>query len=109
MNKGEKKIFTVIISIVIAFVLSVTAVSVLEMPDLNADNSAIITIGEAKTLVLEYTEQSEADVVFTKQETDIERGVRKYDIEFNNGTTEYEYCIDAHTGKTISSMSQQID
>lgn len=109
MNKNEKKVLIFIVSLVFVFTAAGTAVSFLKMPQLNADNSAQISIGQAKQIVLDYAGVDENDVAFTKIEADIKRGVREYDFEFSDGTTEFEYKMDAHTGDIISSSSSRID
>lgn len=109
MNRNEKKVLIFIVSLVFAFTAAGTAVSFFKMPQLNADNSAQISIGQAKQIVLGYADVDEDDVAFTKIEADIKRGVREYDFEFCNGTMEFKYKIDAHTGDVISGSSRRID
>lgn len=109
MEKNQKKLLAVIISVVLAFTISITAVSFLKMPELGADNSAKLTIGEAESAVLEYAGVQESDVVFTKQEAEIRHGIRIYEFEFTDGTKEYEFKVNAHTGDVISSSSELID
>ncbi|MDD6933236.1 MAG: PepSY domain-containing protein, partial [Eubacteriales bacterium] len=41
------------------------------------------------------------DVTFTKAKLEKDDGVRKYEIEFRKGGTEYEYEIDAATGAIL--------
>lgn len=109
MDRAQKKLLAVIVSVVLVFTIGITALSLLEMPDFRADNSAQISIGEARILVLEYADVQESDVVFTKQEADIRRGIRRYDIEFTDGTDEYKFKVDAHTGKVISYVRETVD
>lgn len=109
MGKNEKKVFTIIIVIVTLFSVCITALSLFKIPMISNDNSAIISIGEAKSEVLELTELDEGDVVFTEQQADIKNGFRYYDFSFNDGTMSYKYRIDAHTGDVVSSSSVQID
>ncbi|MDE5985346.1 MAG: PepSY domain-containing protein [Eubacterium sp.] len=109
MDKSQKKLLAVIISVVLAFTVGITCISLLQMPDLDADNSARITIGEARTMVLEYAGAQESDVVFTNQDTHIRPDMRIYKLEFNDGTMEYEFKIDAHTGEIIESSSEPLD
>lgn len=109
MDKSQKKLLAVIVSVVLAFTIGITAISFLKMPEFGADNSAQLTIGEAKAVVLEYADVQESDVVFTKQEAEIRRGIRRYELEFTDGTKEYSFYINAHTGEVISSSSELID
>lgn len=109
MSKSEKKVFTVIIFIVMVFSVSITVLSLFKIPTISHDNSAVISIGEAKSDVLELAGLEEDDVVFTEQEADIKNGFRYYDFSFNDGTMSYRYRIDAHTGDVVSSSSEKID
>lgn len=109
MNKSEKKVFTIIIFVVTVFSVCITALSLFKIPMISNDNSAIISIGEAKAEVLEIASLEESDVVFTEQEADIRHGFRYYDFAFNDGTMRYRYRMDAHTGEVVSSSSEQID
>ena len=109
MNKVEKKVFTIIIFIVTVFSVCITVLSLFRIPIISNDNSAKISIGEAKSEVLELTSLDESDVVFTEQEADIRHGFRYYDLSFTDGTMSYKYRIDAHTGDVVFSSSEQID
>lgn len=109
MDKSQKKLLAVIVSVVLIFTIGITALSLFQMPDFRADNSAQMTIGEAKAMVLEYAQVQESDAAFTKQEADIRRGTRQYDIEFTDGTSEYKFKVDAHTGKVISYVQETVD
>lgn len=109
MDKSEKKVFTIIIFIVTVFSVCITVLSLFRIPIISNDNSAKISIGEARAEVLELTSLDESDVVFTEQEADIKRGFRYYDFAFNDGTMSYKYRIDAHTGDVVLSSSEQID
>lgn len=109
MGKNEKKVFTIIIVIVTLFSVCITALSLFKIPMISNDNSAKISIGEARAEVLKLTALDEDDVVFTEQEADIKNGFRYYDFSFNDGTMSYKYRIDAHTGDVVSSSSEQID
>lgn len=104
MDKSEKKILTVIISIIIIFVLSITAVSYMCKAE-NRPNQVQITIGAARAIALEDAQADEKDVVFTEQESEIEHGLYAYEIEFNDGITKYKYMINAQDGKIISRSS----
>lgn len=109
MGKSEKKVFTIIIFIVMVFSVCITVLSLFKIPMISNDNSAKISIGEARSEVLKLTSLNEDDVVFTEQETDIKNGFRYYDFSFNDGTMSYKYRIDAHTGDVVLSSSEQID
>ena len=65
-------------------------------------NSKYIGIDKAKSLALENAGKKSSDVNFTKAKLERDDGVWKYEIEFVVGATEYEYDIDAISGKVIS-------
>ncbi len=66
-----------------------------------ATSSSSITVEQAKALALEHTGLTEADVSFTKAKLENDDGRTVYEIEFRQGTTEYEYTIDANTGNIL--------
>jgi len=61
--------------------------------------SGSITLEEAKSIALKHAGLSASEVRFTKAKKDRDDGRQVYDIEFRKGRTEYEYEIDASTGK----------
>lgn len=65
------------------------------------DSSAFIVIDSAKKIALESVGISEEAAVFTKAETEREKGILVYEIEFVANGTEYEYEIDAKTGAVL--------
>ena len=67
------------------------------------DNTAVkISLEEAKKIALEDAALKESDVTFTQTELETDDGRKKYDIEFLSGSQEYDYEIDAATGKILS-------
>ncbi|MCM1307829.1 MAG: PepSY domain-containing protein [Butyrivibrio sp.] len=60
-----------------------------------------VTLDEAKRIALEYAGLKEADVRFTKLELDYDDGREEYEIEFYFGNKEYEFNIDAFSGKIL--------
>lgn len=68
---------------------------------------AKITADGAKEIALKDAGLSLADVTFTKDELDVEDGITVYDIEFFTENGEYEYEINAESGK-ISTKSSEI-
>lgn len=105
MDKSEKKVLTVIISIIIIFILGITAVSYICRTENKVANHAQITIGAARAIALEDAGTNDANVVFTEQDSNIKHGRYSYEFEFNDGLTEYEYEIDAQDGTIISRFS----
>lgn len=67
-----------------------------------------ITVEQAKALALEHAGLAEADVNFTKAKLENDDGQTFYEIEFRQGTTEYDYKIDAASG-TILEYEQDTD
>ena len=60
-----------------------------------------ITLDEAKTIALEHAGFSADQVIFTKSKLDYDDGTAEYEIEFKANGLEYEYTINAFTGKII--------
>ena len=70
----------------------------------NFDISSVqvkLSLDEAKAVALKNAKLSENDVVFTKAKLDYDDGRAVYDIEFYSGNREYDYEIDANTGKIL--------
>lgn len=72
----------------------------------NGNNSDYIGKGKAKSIVLDHAKLTHSDVTFTKVKLDKEDGTSVYDIEFYSGNKEYEYEIDAITGKILEYDSE---
>lgn len=58
---------------------------------------------EAKAVALAHAGVKEADIRNYKIETDRERNVTAYEIEFDAGNYEYDYIINAESGKILHS------
>ncbi len=71
--------------------------------------SAKITLDEAKKTALAHAKVAQKDAAFLKAEYDGDDKVPHYDIEFKNGGYEYEYEINAETGKIIKSEKEKDD
>lgn len=61
---------------------------------------------EAKKVVLAHADLSEADVKFYKAELDRERVGLVYEVEFDAGKYEYDYEVDAETGKVLKAEKE---
>lgn len=61
-------------------------------------------IGEAKArqIALSNTGLKEAEVTFVRTSLDLDNGNYEYDVEFYKGNVEYDYEIDAKTGRILS-------
>ena len=60
-----------------------------------------IGVDQAKAIALKNAGLAAGEVTFTKAKLEKDDGVRKYEIEFRKGGTEYEYEIDAATGAIL--------
>lgn len=72
------------------------------------DAQADIGVDKATEIALADAGLKAADVEFTKQNSDIDDGVSIYEIEFISGETQYEYDIDAATGKILDKDTDSI-
>ena len=61
-----------------------------------------ITMAKAKSIALKNAGFKSSQVTFTKAKLDYDDGLQVYEIEFYKGHYEYEYEINAKTGKIIS-------
>lgn len=68
-----------------------------------------IGVDSAKKIALKSSGHSAGDVVFTKAKLEKDDGIYVYEIEFKTSTTEYEYEINATTGKIIEKSAEPID
>ena len=68
----------------------------------SGENAGEITKADAKRIALEDAGLAEQDVTIKKCKLDFDDGVKMYDVEFRNAEGyEYEYEIDAATGKIL--------
>lgn len=67
----------------------------------SAETSVQITLDEAKDIALKHAGFTSSQVNFTKAELDYDDGDAEYEIEFRVNGHEYEYKINAETGKII--------
>ena len=66
------------------------------------DSSAdLISSEKAKSLALEHAGLKSSEVTFVKANLDEDDGVWEYDVEFRKGNVEYEYEINAKSGKIL--------
>lgn len=74
-----------------------------------APSSKKITRNEALKIAYKDAGVSEKDVILYKCKLEHDDGIYVYEIEFISSSTEYEYEINAETGKIISEESESID
>ena len=70
-----------------------------EIPRKNTSSSTYIGKAKAKSIALKDAGVSASSATFTKTKLDYEDGIRVYEIEFYTNSAEYEYEINAKTGK----------
>ena len=79
-------------------------------PQATASNqTSKIGLSSAKKIALKDAGLSASEVTFTKQEADYDDGVAIYEIDFYTATHEYDYEIDAYTGKILDKDSEPLD
>ncbi len=66
-----------------------------------AEGKELISEDEAKEIALKDAGINEEDLSNIRVKLETDDGVKEYDIEFYSGRTEYEYDIDAVTGKIL--------
>ena len=69
--------------------------------DKTKNQDSYIGVDKAKSLATKHAGVSSSSVTFSKAKLDDDDGKMIYDIEFYKGGTEYEYEIDAFTGKIL--------
>lgn len=72
-------------------------------------SSQYIGVASAKSIALKHAKLKSSKVTFTKAKLTTDDGIKVYDIEFRTGSTEYDYEINAKTGKIIEFSSEPID
>ena len=84
-----------------------------DAPSANAGNTApsydYIGIDRAKRIALNHAGISQSDATFTKTKLDSDDGTKTYEIKFTAGGKEYEYEINAYTGKILDHEKEKID
>ena len=73
-----------------------------------ADNK-YISVDRAKQIALEHAGLKEDEVKFTTAKFEDDGGRKEYDVEFYRGNLEYEYEIDAVTGRILDSEVETDD
>lgn len=89
-----------------------TTSSVVSTPDTSvSSNTATEFIGtdRAREIALEHAGLNASDVTFAKTKLDEDDGRYEYDIEFYKDRVEYEYSIDAVSGKILEYDSEYDD
>ncbi len=66
-----------------------------------------ITLEKAKEIALSQARVNETDAVFDDKEFDLDDGTALYELEFTAGGREYEYDVDAVTGKILRAEHEE--
>lgn len=66
-------------------------------------------IDAAKAIALAAADITESDAVFTTAELEEKNGISYYEIDFTVGGQEYDYDIDAISGKIIENQTKAVD
>ncbi len=69
--------------------------------DSSEQSTELLAEAEAKAIALEHAGVAEANARFHKVHLDTDDGRKEYDIEFRAGHMEYEYEIDAQSGRIL--------
>ena len=72
-------------------------------------STSYIGVVAAKAAALKHAKLTGSKVTYTKAKLTTDDGVKVYDIEFRTATTEYEYEINAKTGKVVEFSVEPID
>ena len=75
----------------------------------NKANKGYITVDQAKDAALKHAGVSASGVTFSKAKLDKDDGKVRYEIEFYDSKNEYEYEIDARTGKVLEASVDSLD
>ena len=78
-------------------------------PTTQPSSSASEYIGVANAKSIAKNDAGVSSATFTKEELDSDDGVKIYEIEFISGNREYDYSINAYTGKILERDSERID
>ena len=65
-------------------------------------DGTVISEEDAKAIALKHAGFGESDVKGLRVSRDLDDGKNKYEVEFRDGFTEYNYDIDAATGEILS-------
>ena len=71
--------------------------------------SGYIGVASAKSIALKHAKLNSSKVTFTKAKLTTDDGIKVYDVEFYVGGTEYDYEINAKTGRIIEFSSEPIN
>ena len=103
-NKNRKSSF-----IAIALILTLTIISGSVVAFAAPASKKYIGAEKAKSIALADARLTADQVAFVKAKLETEKGRQVYDVEFYFGQTEYDYEIDALTGKILDFDQERKD
>lgn len=98
MIKRKKTVFTAIIALVLCVAMLLSTVASFA----TGSEKGLIGAKKAKQIALKDAKLKESDVVFVKAKLDKDDGKKVYEVEFYRNNKEYDYEIDAKSGKILS-------
>lgn len=73
------------------------------------NSDTIISEDEAKGIALKDANLKDSEISKFRIKLERDDGIQKYDIDFNSGKHEYDYEIDATSGKILEKDEEPID
>lgn len=86
-----------------------TASASTSAPASSGQNAGVISLEQAKTAALQHAKLSAGNATFTKTKLDNDDGRQIYELEFVSASREYDYEVDAATGKILEWESEPLD
>lgn len=110
----KKLIMTVFLAVLLTFVLGGCEDALFgrdENPLTPNQSASGVQISEqkAKETALEHANLEEKDVTMLRVQYDFDDGIKKYEVEFDNGGYEYSYEINAESGEIIQNEREPIN
>ena len=101
MDTNQKRKGPAVICAVVMMATVLFSGTVFAAPAASQNAGQYIGEAKAKSIALKHVGLSESQVTFIKAHLDYDDGYVVYDVEFYSGNTEYDYEIDAVSGKIL--------